>query len=327
MSGEATRCLPGVTLVVVPRERFSCAEASLESLYENTPEPFDLIYLDGPSPPRIRRYLERQARAKGFRLIRQPSFPPTPQSRNLGLREAKTPYVVFVENDVVVRAGWLEPLRRCAEETGAAVVGPLYLEQVAGREIVHMAGGLAHLEDVDGRRRFVEEHRLQGRRLCEVVDTLRREPTELLEFHCVLVRAEVVRAMGGFDEGMKNTTEHVDFCLGMRAAGHQIYFEPASVVVYCQPPPFAWQDLRFFCTRWNDTWARQTVAHFGGKWRLDPQDPYLRYKHEWTTIRRRQILTYFLTRGRVGALSRLGRRFLTPMLDAWISRTIARPAP
>ena len=45
-------------MVVVPRERFSLTEVSLESLYQNTPEPFDLIYLDGHSPSRIRRYLE-----------------------------------------------------------------------------------------------------------------------------------------------------------------------------------------------------------------------------------------------------------------------------
>jgi GT2 family glycosyltransferase len=325
--GSGLARIPRVTVVVVPRERFSLTEVSLESLYQNTPEPFDLIYVDGHSPSRIRRYLEREARAKGFRLIRLPHFIPTPRSRNLGLREVTTPYVVFVENDILFRPGWLEPLQRCAEETGAAVVGPLYLEHIGGREIVHMAGGVAHVEDIRGSRRCVEEHRFQGRAPAEVAAELRREPTEMVEFHCVLIRTAVLRELGGFDEGMKNTSEHVDFCLAVRDAGHQICFEPTSVVVFVQPPPFAWYDLPFFCTRWNETWARQTVAHFGRKWRLDPQDPFLRYKYEWTTIRRRQIFTYFFTRARIASLGRrLARRFLTPTLDVCIAKTIARPA-
>ncbi|MEL7495390.1 MAG: glycosyltransferase family 2 protein, partial [Cyanobacteria bacterium J06554_11] len=37
---------PPVTLVVVPRERFQFTQAALESLYENTTYPFQLIYID-----------------------------------------------------------------------------------------------------------------------------------------------------------------------------------------------------------------------------------------------------------------------------------------
>jgi hypothetical protein len=38
---------PMVTIVVVPRERFSYARTSLESVYANTHVPFRLIYVDG----------------------------------------------------------------------------------------------------------------------------------------------------------------------------------------------------------------------------------------------------------------------------------------
>lgn len=319
---------PLVTVVVVPRERFSRTAVSLECLYGNTAQPFELIYLDGHSPPRIRDYLKRQAREKSFRLIRLPHFLPDPQLRNIGLREVNTRYVVFIENDVLVRPGWLEALLRCAEETGAPVVGPLHLEQLAEGEIVHSAGGLAHVEEANGIRRCIERHFFSGRRMSDVADGLRREPTELIEFHCVLVRTDMLRELGGFDEGVKNTAEHVEFCLTLGKVGREIYFEPASVVVLVQPPPFAWYDLPFYCTRWNDAWSRQTVAYFGSKWRLDPADPFLRDKYQWTTVRRRQIFDDLLTRARV---SRLGGHFagrhLTSVFDAWIGKTIARPAP
>ncbi len=321
---------PAVTLVVVPRERFSRTEISLESLYRNTTEPFELIYVDGHSPRHIRKYLEGQASARGFRLIRLPHFLPTPRSRNIGLGQVETPYVVFIENDMLVEPGWLDALLRCAEETGAPVVGPLYLEGQPEERIVHMAGGRAQFEEPDGKRRFLEKHLLQGRRVSDVEDQLRREPTELVEFHCMLVRTDVLRQLGGFDEGLKNTSEHVDFCLAVREAGYQIYFEPTAVVVYVDPPPFAWYDLPFYHTRWNDAWARQTVAHFGRKWRLDPDDSFLKAKYEWTGTHRRLILApvkRYLTRACGCTLGTRIESRLAPALDRWIGRTIARPAP
>jgi GT2 family glycosyltransferase len=326
VNSQSVPSVAAVTIVALPRERFSRTEVSLQALYDHTGPPFELVYVDGHSPRRVRRYLQQQAQAKRFRLIRAPHFMPLSRLRNLGLREVKTPYVVFLENDVIVRPGWLQALQSCAEETGAPVVGPLYLEQAHGREFVHMAGGIARVTEVDGHRRFFEDHRFQGRNLSEVAHTLRREPTEMVEFHCVLIRTDVLRELGGFDEGMKNTADHIDFCLSVREAGYPIYFEPRSVVVFVQPPPFTWSDLRFYYMRWNDTWARQTVAHFSRKWRLDPHDPFLRYKHEWTKRRRRQILDYFFTLGPLPRLRRrLAHRLLTPTVDACIARALARP--
>jgi hypothetical protein len=48
---------PEVTLVVVPRERYSYTRESLESIYRHTSYPFDLVYVDGNSPEHIQDYL------------------------------------------------------------------------------------------------------------------------------------------------------------------------------------------------------------------------------------------------------------------------------
>lgn len=52
---------PSVTIVVVPRERFSYTRESLESIYQNTELPFKLIYVDGNSLRPVKEYLETQA--------------------------------------------------------------------------------------------------------------------------------------------------------------------------------------------------------------------------------------------------------------------------
>ncbi|MFN9673614.1 MAG: glycosyltransferase family 2 protein, partial [Microcystis sp.] len=91
---------PKVTLVVVPRERFSFTMTSLENIYEMTDIPFKLVYVDGGSPAPIRDYLKKQSQEKGFELIRTEHYLIPNVARNMGLQWVTTPYVVFVDNDV-----------------------------------------------------------------------------------------------------------------------------------------------------------------------------------------------------------------------------------
>jgi hypothetical protein len=60
---------PQVTLVVVPRERFSCTQESLESIYEHTEFPFKLVYVDGNSPAKVQRYLEPKRKPRTLKLF------------------------------------------------------------------------------------------------------------------------------------------------------------------------------------------------------------------------------------------------------------------
>ncbi|HTC24522.1 MAG TPA: glycosyltransferase, partial [Gemmatimonadales bacterium] len=87
---------PQVTIVVVPREQFSKAEASLASIYAATSLPFALVYVDGNSPPPLRDYLAMEAALRGFTLVRTERYLVANEARNLGLRHVRTPYVAFV---------------------------------------------------------------------------------------------------------------------------------------------------------------------------------------------------------------------------------------
>ena len=52
---------PTVTVAVVPRERFSFAQRSLTSILERTEGDYELLYVDGNSPPEAREFIERMA--------------------------------------------------------------------------------------------------------------------------------------------------------------------------------------------------------------------------------------------------------------------------
>lgn len=312
-----------VTIVVVPRECFSSTQRSLESIYQHTTVPFKLVYVDGNSPGKVRRYLEQQAREKEFKLIRTEHYLTPNQARNLGLAAVDTEYLVFFDNDVVVTPGWLQALLTCAEETEATVVGPLMCQGEPIHEIVHCAGGENHIRtDKKGRRHLREKMYLQRKHIDDVRDRLQRCETELAEFHCVLVRRSIFDRLGPLDEAMLNTKEHLDFCMNVRSVGGTVYFEPDCVVTYLLGQPLELSDLHYFMLRWSDAWQLGSLQRLRDKWSLS-EDGYFQVKYKKLGWRRNKAVIKPIARqlalGRsmprlVKLLTRLDRsfnRFLT----------------
>jgi len=275
-----------VTIIVVPRERFSVSGRALAALYERTRYPFSLVYVDTGSPRATRRRLEAEARERRFTLIRTKGYVTPNRARNLALARVKSKYVVSLDNDVLVTPGWLEALVRCAEETSATVVGPLTCIGEPEGTIVHSAGGLAHIDDRSGVRRLIHENHFEGARVEAARPLLRRSPTELVEFHCMLVRTEVLARIGPLDEAILNDPHHVDFCMMVREVGGSIYLEPGSVVTQIAPPPVPWSDLAFFLQRWNGPATRRSLRHFTHKWRIRADDPSIQRLAEWLVHRK-----------------------------------------
>lgn len=281
---------PIVTIVVVPRERFSHAQTSLESIYEHTQIPFNLVYVDGNSPRSVSEYLQSQAKAPHFQLIQTDYYLYPNQARNLGLAYVETPYLVFIDNDVVVTPGWLQALVQCAEETGASVVGPLMGQHEPVHQEIHFAGGESHIwVDRRGRRRLREKMYEQGKSVAAIRDRLQRQETELAEFHCVLVRKSVFEQVGILDEQMLNTKEHLDFCMLVREAGQTVYFEPNALVTYVAGPPLKWSDLHYYMLRWSDDWTLKSLKRLREKWDL-AEDAYFTTKYHKLGWRRKTTI-------------------------------------
>ncbi|NJK40195.1 MAG: glycosyltransferase [Acaryochloridaceae cyanobacterium SU_2_1] len=300
---------PNITIIVSPRERFQFARESLESLYENTIAPFRLIYIDNNSPAARRRYLETQAQQRGFQIIRSQQYLSPNQCRNLGLQDVQTPYVVFVDNDVVFAPGWLDKLLHCAKETGATVVGSLVCQYRPVHEIVHCAGGTymdskefsafargernpAGTLEPTGGWRIQEKTPYQNQRVEELRDEIQRQPTGFVEFHAMLVQTAIFDRIGPLDEGFCCTKEYLDFCMTVTRAGGQIYLEPESVVTFLTHPPapaLQWSDIPYFMLRWSDAWELSNLLHFQKKWNLQ-ESSYFQKRYQKLGQRRRKEL-------------------------------------
>jgi GT2 family glycosyltransferase len=321
MNALSNKTEPQVTIVVVPRERFSCARESLDSIYEHTKIPFKLIYVDGNSPEHIQSYLQDKANTENFKIIRTDYYLSPNQARNIGLAEVDTKYLAFVDNDVVVTSGWLNQLIQCAEETDAAVVGPLMCQERPLHEIVHCAGGDSHIwVDKTGRRRFREKMCLQGKKVSEVRAKLQRQETELAEFHCVLIRRSIFDKIGFLDEAMLNTKEHLDLCMLVRQTGEKVYFEPDCIVTYVPGPPLERSDLHYYMLRWSDAWQLASLHRLRDKWNL-AEDGYFQAKYKKIGWRRYgTIIIPFVSRLTRGVRNDLLERIIGKIDHVLINR-------
>ncbi|WP_150107149.1 glycosyltransferase family 2 protein [Halothece sp. PCC 7418] len=300
---------PNLTIIVSPRERFSYAQKSLESIYAHTTVPFHLVYVDGGSPPWLRDDLKQKSQALGFDLIRTEHFLAPNQARNLGLAYAPpTEYILFIDNDVEVSPNWLKEMVACAEETTATVVCPLTCIGRPLGETIHLAGGEARIVlQVKGEKvqqRVHEKHYFVNRSVKDVKDQLKRQKCEFAEFHCMLVRRSIFETLGCLDEKLLSTREHIDFCLRVAQAKGTIYCEPSAVVTYVPEVLYRLDDLAYFMLRWSDDWELRSLKHFRKKWDLPKKDKYFQKRFR-----------------------RLGYRRHNAFLKPWVKRLLFGHAP
>ncbi len=310
-----------VTIIISPWQHFSATKTSLESIYAFTQPPFELVYVDGNSPPHVRRYLQEQARRRNFTLIRTDRYLTSSEAHNIGMRHVRTKYVAFLDNCTLVTPGWLGALIRCAEEMQAWVVGPLYCSGDMEKPITYSAGPDLRIVEEHGERRLHETAPFAGKPLAEVRGQFKRGLCGYAKSYCMLTRKDVIDRLGAFDQGFTSFQEHRDFCLDVAQAGGSLYFEPDSVVLIVSPPPFEWSDLPMFLLRWSDVWLRPSIRHFAKKWGLTENDHMLQGGVRFRNTERRRLLQ-IVQRVAQSTMGSPGRRIADRLIDVLFERVL-----
>lgn len=259
---------PRVTIVMSFRERWSLTQTAIESVVACTPRPYRFWLLDTGIPARLREALEARQAEWGLEIVTLASRGLWPgQARGLVAPRIDSPYAVFIDNDVLVMPGWLDAMLACAEDTGAGIVGPLYLwGENAASDLIHMAGGELKVESEGAGQVMRERHRLINRRLSDVESQLRREPCGFVEFHCLMMRAEVLHAPGVFDPQIVCVHEHIHASLTARALGYETWTEPAARVNYLARSPWRLGELSLLRQRWSHQAAERSIQRFAQRW-------------------------------------------------------------
>lgn len=153
-----------------------------------------------------------------------------PMGKNLGFSGAynaavgkvDAAYVVFLNNDTAVDEHWLEYLIAGAEECQAALVGSKVLsyqehDRVLSAGLMMTPAGVAYEAG-----------------LGEKDSPLYNVPKFVggVTGASMLVRTDIFRAVGGFDEGYFAFCEDLDLCWRLNLLGHKVLYEPRSVVYH-----------------------------------------------------------------------------------------------
>jgi glycosyltransferase involved in cell wall biosynthesis len=306
------------SIIVNVRDRFSAMTACLNALMAHTPPQHELIVVAGGAPRSLCGAWVRDFGDR-VRFLFRPDFLNQAQARNIGLRAATTRLAVVMDNDVYVRSRWLEPLIQCQADTEAVMVVPLILE--AERRI-HTAGQELYITYENGKAFGHKASRCHGLTFDKRCN-LRRRRTDYGELHCQLVVVEPTLRLGAYDERILEVGE-VDSGLTWAAAGHEMWVEPESVVLYAVEELLAVEDIRLFEWRWDMRAIWDGYEYFRCKWGMDITGHGSFRDHLWHYHRRLGLLPrvlpcrlalqvdHALTRGRT-----LGR---------WLSAPLRAPA-
>lgn len=258
------------TIVMSFRERWSLTLQSLQAVVEHTRMPHALLLLDTGMPDSLRHALQSRCAAWKLRIVQfkhQGLWPQ--QARQIVARHIETPYTAFIDNDVLVEPGWLEKMIDCADATGAGIVGPLYLWGADGRsDLIHMAGGEITLTQHEGTSVLEERHRHINTPLADIAPPLQRQPCDFAEYHCLLMRKEVLHAPDTFESGIASVHEHIHASLVAKELGLQTWLEPDARVCYLAQAPWQLGELDGLRKRWDRTVAEHSLQRFAARWHV-----------------------------------------------------------
>ncbi|QBJ95612.1 mycofactocin system glycosyltransferase [Rhodococcus sp. ABRD24] len=136
-------------------------------------------------------------------------------ARNTGLRSAQTPFVAFLDSDVVPRTGWLERMLGHFSDPAVALVAP---------RIVALEPEGSMLARYEHARSSLD----LGRKEAAVRSG---SPVSYVPSAAMLVRREVLVEAGGFDESM-HVAEDVDLCWRLQESGWRLRYEPVAHVAH-----------------------------------------------------------------------------------------------
>jgi GT2 family glycosyltransferase/MoaA/NifB/PqqE/SkfB family radical SAM enzyme len=253
-----------VSVILLSLLRWEQTESCIRSIVAHTEGPYEIVVVDMGSGPEIVQSLQQlQLTLPQLRLIQNTDNPGVSVGRNLAVKAAKGQYVVFLDNDTEVTAGWLPPLLQAIGSSGDVAA--------VGCKIVSPKGAVICAPA------FVKTEFLQGKLVKIGMEFLGElDPTDagvvmpgFVDWYpttCLLVRKEAFSMVGGFDEHFLRCEEDKDLGLSLRQAGYRLFYTPETTVIHHNARPSdEYKKIR------NDIQKLlKDIAYFESKWECRP---------------------------------------------------------
>jgi GT2 family glycosyltransferase len=236
---------PQCSIIIPVYNRAALTRECLDALLRSPPEASsEIVVVDDASTDATQRLLAGYGGR--IRVVKRETNGGFAAACNAGAAAASGEYLVFLNNDVVPKDGWLDALIRYAEShPGAAAVGSKLL--YPDGTIQH--AGVVVCQDLYPRHLyagFPADH--------PAVNKSRR--FQIVTAASMLLRREPFEEAGGFDAAFLNGFEDVDLCLRLGERGHEVYYCHESVGYHLEAVSEGrltseGENLRLYLERWT----------------------------------------------------------------------------
>ena len=227
------------SVIIISAERGNDTKRCVESIFENTPEPFEIILSDvGSGRETLEIITALEDTYKNVHVIYNRQSTGTTGQRNQGIYFSRGEYVVVMDNDVLVLPGWLGHLKKTAsQDERIGMVGAKLLR--AEVDNVYYCG--CHTVTLE------KEGTIYGIGLTksgEMADLARDDPLVMrggevpwYTTTALLIKRRALFEVGGFDDmvdgkGIFIANEDKDLSMNIRKAGYKIYYCPDSEAIH-----------------------------------------------------------------------------------------------
>lgn len=222
MAASSQPELPLVTLIIPVLNHFDVTVRCLQSIVDSWfhTRGVQIVLVDDGSDDSPARLAER---LPGLDFVRNGVNRGFVDACNRGAALSSARYLYFLNNDTLVRNGWLDVLVSTLENdptigaAGSKLVYPDGRLQEAGSIIFRDASGWNYGrgdDPLDSRYNFVRD-------------------VDYCSAASLLIRRDVFERAGGFDRAYAPAYyEDVDLCFAVRALGYRVVYQPRSVIVH-----------------------------------------------------------------------------------------------
>ena len=255
-----------ISVIILHHSKARYSQACLVSLLQTTPRPLQVINVDnGSADDTVKVLLEWQetARAQGIEVLTLPQTENigAVRGRNVAMEASTGDYIVFLDNDMLIcQPTWLDDLRSFLEShSSCGIVAPKllfpwkpFLIECCGCA-VSPQGRVAYLGRGEQRDSVIDSQQIQA----------------AISAAWMMTRG-VYEKLGGLDEIYSPVQyEDLDYCYRARAAGFEVWTNPAVELFHFEHTTTAGSDdvnFRYvtsrnaltFKKRWKSTFEAET---------------------------------------------------------------------
>lgn len=233
-----------VTIIIGTHNNYKYLKACIKSIEKHTPTGYKLIVINNGSTDSTKKYLNSLT-WNNLQVIHNATNKSYSEFNNQGIKEVTTKYVLFLNDDTVVRDNWLPPLTNAMYYDKAGAVGA---------RLLYKDGTIQH-DGVEFDKEWLPRHVRVKTQPDNDTNTVE---VESLTGACLLT---LTKLAGFSEEYKKGYYEDTDYILSLREKGYKIYLARESVITHYEGVTMVknqkeslgteFQNRNIFLSKWN----------------------------------------------------------------------------